>query len=206
MKDLLEDSSLIHFPILMSLLQVWPCSSMSLRERLIQLFDSYILHNGAGLSLANIVDFPTDQILDMCSDHDPTPVVMRLNEQLQRIYRLDVTKHDIENKNNEATVWLNTVMSSLRFIIYVISILQEDRSNIFALSLNFLLRKNVPYDKYSVLTVLHGIPDSTTTVTGHYGIFNQLVDEVNSNGSDYMFSKSILPAFKGITFDKGLAI
>lgn len=197
---------IIRFPILMILLQVWPCNKITLREKLIQLFDSFILHNGLGYTLAEVVNFPTDRILDACRDHDPATVLLLLNEQLRVLYGLDMDKYHVGSTNAEATKWLNTVMSSLQFITYIIEETEEPKSKIFSLALNFLMGRIIAYDDYSVLTVLHGISNTTTTITGHYGIFNQLVDEVNSNGSDYMFSKAILPAFKGIEFDKGLII
>lgn len=184
-KSILE-SDTIHFPILMTLLQVWPCNKIILRERLIQLFDSFILHNGAGLSLADIVKFPVDRILDACRDHDPSTVLLLLNEQLRVLYGLDMEKHHTDSSNFEVTKWLNSLTSSLQFIIYIIEEADEPKSKTFTLALNFLMGKIISYDDYSVV------------VNGHYGIFNQLVDEVNSNGSDYMFSKIILPSFKGI--------
>lgn len=204
--SIFENDSLIRFPILITLLQVWPCNKITLREKLIQLFDSYILHNGLGYALAEVVNFPTDRILDACRDHDPATALLLLNEQLRVLYGLDMEKYHVGSTNIEATKWLNTVMSSLQFITYIIEETEEPKSKTFSLALNFLMGRIIAYDDYSVLTVLHGIPNTTTIVNGHYGIFNQLVDEVNSNGSDYMFSKSILAAFKGIEFDKGLAI
>lgn len=204
--SIFENDSLIRFPILITLLQVWPCNKITLREKLIQLFDSYILHNGLGYALAEVVNFPTDRILDACRDHDPATALLLLNEQLRVLYGLDMDKYHVGSTNAEATKWLNTVMSSLQFITYIIEETEEPKSKTFSLALNFLMGRIIAYDDYSVLTVLHGIPNTTTIVNGHYGIFNQLVDEVNSNGSDYMFSKSILAAFKGIEFDKGLAI
>lgn len=173
---------------------------------MIQLFDSFILHNGLGYALADVINFPTDRILDVCRDHDPATALLLLNEQLRVLYGLDMDKYHVGSTNEEATKWLNTVMSSLQFVIYIIEETEEPKSKIFSLALNFLMGRIVSYDDYSVLTVLRGIPDTTTTITGHYGIFNQLVDEVNSNGSDYMFSKAILAAFKGVEFEKGLAV
>ena len=200
-KIIFEEDKFIRFPIFMVLLQVWPCNKIVLREKLIQLFDSHILHNGLGYALADIINFPVDRILDACRDHDPSTVLLLLNEQLRTLYGLDMDKYHVKSTNTEATRWLNTVMSGLQFITYIIEESEEPKSKIFALALNFMMGKIIAYDDYSILTILHGIPNSTIVVNGHYGIFNQLVDEVNSNGSDYMFSKAILPAFKGIDID-----
>jgi len=202
--SIFENDNLIRFPILITLLQVWPCNRITLREKLIQLFDSYILHNGLGYALAEVVNFPTDRILDACRDHDPATALLLLNEQLRVLYGLDMDKYHVGSTNAEATKWLNTVMSSLQFIVYVIEETEEPKSKLFALALNFLMGKIIAYDDYAVPTVLHSISGSTTTVNDHYGIFKKLVDEVNSNGSDYMFSKAILPAFKGIELNLSL--
>ena len=180
-KTIFEEDKFIRFPIFMVLLQV--------------------LHNGLGYALADIINFPVDRILDACRDHDPSTVLLLLNEQLRTLYGLDMDKYHVKSTNTEATRWLNTVMSGLQFITYIIEESEEPKSKIFALALNFMMGKIIAYDDYSILTILHGIPNSTIVVNGHYGIFNQLVDEVNSNGSDYMFSKAILPAFKGIDID-----
>lgn len=198
--SIMNNDKLIKFPILMVLLQVWPHSKITLREKLIQLFDSHILRRGIGYALADIINFPTDDILEACRDHNPYNAMRLIEEQLHALYKFDMTKYNLEKNNNEATMWLNLVMSSLQYIQYIIEDSQEDKTNIFALSMNFIMGRLVSYDDYSILTVLNGInPTTTTVVQGHYGIFNSLVDEVNSNGSDYMYSKSILPAFKGIT-------
>lgn len=201
----MENDKLIHFPILMTLLQVWPCNKITLREKLIQLFDSYILHNGVGYSLANIINFPVDRILDACRDHDPATVLLLLNEQLRSLYGLDMERYHVKSENIEATKWLNTVMSNLQFIVYMIEESDELKSKTFALALNFLMGRIISYDDYSIYEwpkdMIRQQMVTGKIVGGHYGIFEKLVDEVNSNGSDYMFSKAILPAFKGIEYE-----
>ena len=203
----MDNDRLIHFPILMTLLQVWPCNKITLRERLIQLYDSYIFHSEEGYALAEIVKFPVDRILDACRDHDPALSLGLINDQLSTLYKLDMEKYNTGNNKNQATGWLNTAMSSLQFIAYVIDESDERKANIFALSLNFMMKRIIAYDDYSVLIVPNRISNTTVSeAVGHYGIFNKLVDEASSNGSDYIFSKAILAAFKGVEFDKGLAI
>ena len=205
-QSIIENDRILRFPILMTLLQVWPCSRVNLMERLIQLFDNFIFHRGPGETLARVTGVSIDDMLQKCTDKENSSLDMlvAINMQIQKLHQLVMPK---QNMKKAVAEWLNLSLRSLQFLACLVDTTSyEYLSQIFALSVNFLTGQLIPYDNYSILTIPNETVNSTTSKVGKYGIFNNLVEIANSNGSDYAFSKAILPAFRGVSFEKGLAV
>lgn len=170
--SLMNDDTIIRFPVLMTLACFLPCSEIQIRCSLVELFDSYVYHSDFGLVVSNLVPFDVDRVLASCRVHDPEASRFSMDEFYLRLLRL------LNNPISEgdSKIWIKKCMDDVHFITHVIT--GENIKNRFFASLQFMLPNNEFCD--------------FTDDASH----RRFVDALAENGSDMLYSKRIASCFK----------
>ena len=182
---ILNNEDILRFPFLMTLACFAPISEIELRCGLVELFDSYVYHNGPGLSLSSVVPFNVDQILSQCRSHDSSAAAFVLEEQYRRVLsimqapmsRCDDKYLNASTTNDDVKNWLRYLADDLVFITHVI------------------VGKNIEYRFYRSLRFLAS-EDIHAGALNNPDLHRDIVDRLRGNGSDLMFAKRISTCFK----------
>lgn len=170
--SIIEDDTIVRFPILMVLACFLPCSEIQIRCGLIELFDSYVYHSDFGLVVSNLVPFDVDRALMCCRTHDPLSTQMFMEDFHRRL----VSIYDNPISEGESRVWIHKCMDDVTFITHVVA--GSNIQNRFQAALQFMLPNNEFCD----------LDDDKA--------HRQFVDMLSENGSDLLYAKRIASTFK----------
>ena len=192
----IENEKMIRFPMLMTLASFLPVSSIELRCALVELFDSFILHQGPGESLSSIIPFPVDRVMEICRGHDSTQAGLAIDECYRRSLSLLNTQND--NGNPETTKWIKRVIDGMMFIIHVIA--EKNIEYRFNAALKFMMTE--PYHKTmeeahnEVVATLYGPGVSSENRLDNDTIHDAILEQSHDNGSDFAFANRISRVFR----------
>ena len=192
----LENEKIMRFPLLMTLASFLPVSSIELRCALVELFDSFVLHQGPGESLSNIIPFPVDRVMEICRGHDATQAGLAIDECYRRSLALLNTPND--NGNPETMKWIKRVIDGMVFIIHVIT--EKNIEYRFDAALKFMMTE--PFHKTmeevhnEIVATLYGPGISFENRLNDDKIHNAILEQFHDNGSDFAFANRISRVFR----------
>lgn len=172
--SILDNDQILRFPFLMTLACYLPISAIALRCGLVELFDSFVYHNGPGDTLSGVVRFDVDTVMRACQSHDDEMAAYSLDEQYRRIS--GIINSPATGGSAEIKLWVKRLADDLMFLIHVI--MGRNVTNRFYMSTAFLL------------------PGANLSGLNTEETHKKLVDQVLSDGSDLMYARKISNCFK----------